>query len=490
VKIRFGEEHLRCFAAASLDFNPLHLSEDYARKTSSGERVIYGILGFLACLKGLSLLRGQVPSTIRIDFKAPLALDVEYTIASKQENSGGATVAIMDGSATAMRVQLQFCAGLPETTALPEFGVAPLAEARILRDADFQKGLSFRGSYAPGRRAYLELLELLEIDRGRWGDSLLIAALCTSYVTGMELPGESATYAGLRLRLQPGSPSPADFEISVQDYHPHFGMVRLKFSIAGASGIFAEGEISASARSSRVKIAATGVTNSSGRFAQKTAVVIGASRGLGSAMALDLIAEGAAVIGVYERSQDDAGDLLQASRGLSGSLVMERGDASDPDWCATLKNRVQTEFGGLDLLVCSAAPAVQPLRVEEACYERIRDYLSKGFALFTAPLTSLLETVVASNGCVLTISSKFVEDPPEIWPHYVALKAAVEGLIRSAAAGNPKVRFWIARPSKILTDMTNTPMGRLNAEEPQVVSRRILEHVFGEAADGVVHYCD
>jgi NAD(P)-dependent dehydrogenase (short-subunit alcohol dehydrogenase family) len=180
-------------------------------------------------------------------------------------------------------------------------------------------------------------------------------------------------------------------------------------------------------------------------------VVTGASRGLGSALALQLAAQGARVAGIYARSVDEADAVTELSRGLAGRLTMEQGDASDPAWCRDLKGRIRAECGGLDLLVLSAAPAMQPLRVEEACYERMRSYVDRGFGLVAAPLTGFLEAVRSARGRVLLISSAYVETAPKIWPHYVALKAAVEGLIR-AAADNPEVAFAIARPGKLYTD--------------------------------------
>jgi NAD(P)-dependent dehydrogenase (short-subunit alcohol dehydrogenase family) len=489
MKLRFRDEHLHRFSAASLDFNPLHLSELYARKAPSGERVVYGMLGFLACLKDIPLPEGQVPSAVRIDLNGPLTLDVDYTVAINQETSGGLRLVMMDGSATVMRVRLQFRKGNPEMTAFPELGVAPLAKARSLRASEFEPGLCFRGTYSPGRAAYLELLELVGFDRSRWGDCLPIAALCSSYLTGMEMPGESATYSGLRLRLEAGPAAPAEFQITLGSYDDHFGLLQSQFTISSATHTFAQGEIMAIARSSSSKITLAGLHRNSIRFEGKTALVIGASRGLGAAMALDLAAGGGTVVGVYAQSQVDAGEVLRASQNLSGRLIMERGDASDINWCAALTKRITAEFGGLDLLVCSAAPPLQPLRVEAAYYDRIRAYLDKGFALLAAPLSAFLERVAICGGCVLTISSRAVEDPPEAWPHYVALKAAVEGLVRTAAVGNPGVRFWIARPGSILTDLTNTPLARLDAEDPQAVSRRILEQALSQVPPGTVHFC-
>ena len=168
---------------------------------------------------------------------------------------------------------------------------------------------------------------------------------------------------------------------------------------------------------------------------------------------------------------------------------MEQGDPSSVGWCAAFKQRVSAQFDSLDLLVCNAAPTVQSLRIEASCYERITDYLQNGFALVAAPLTSFLDLVSASNGRVLLISSSYVEEAPAIFPQYVALKSAVEGLLRSAANSHPKVTFWAARPGKLRTDMTNTPMGWLDAEDPHVVAGRIVAAISQNGEPGTLQLC-
>jgi NAD(P)-dependent dehydrogenase (short-subunit alcohol dehydrogenase family) len=490
VIVRFLEEHLRCFSAASLDFNPAHLSESYARRTSSGQRVVYGMLGLLACLREIQLPAHQIPFELRIDLKTPLVLDVDYAISIEQGDSSSAKVMLRDGSATMMRARLEFHRGVPFHANLPATGVAPRRVSRTLEASEFEPMPVFNGVYSPARLAYQKLLTLLRIDRNVWGDALPLAALCSSYVTGMELPGERATYSGLRLRiLRQAVDVPFSFRIALDSYNTQFGLVQSQFALRDATGIWAEGEISAIARPPRCSGITAQIEAGSGRFAGIVALIIGASRGLGAAMALELVAEGGTVVGVYAQSQEDADEVLATSNRLPGRLVMERGDASDLDWCIALKSRVRAEFGRLDLLVCSAAPAIQPLRVEEAYYGRIQAYIAKGLALVAAPLSSFLELVSASGGSVMVISSSAVEEPPAVWPHYVALKAAVEGFVRTAAVGNPKVTFWIARLGRMLTDLSDTPMGRLDAETPQSVARRILEHARGQAVSTGVRFC-
>lgn len=489
MNIRFREEHLRSFSAASLDFNPLHLSESYARKTSSGECVVYGVLGFLACLPAVTPPAGTVPFDLRIDFKGPLFREVEYTVEVEDPGSGSVRIVLLDGAAPMMRARLQFRQGVPAEASLPAHGIAPLAAARRLDTADLEAMPSFPGLWGPPEEAYRELMDLLGINRSVWGDALPLAVLCSSYLTGMEMPGETALYSGLRLRIPAQPCVPVTFEIALQSFNSDLMMAQSHFVLNGAGGVWAEGEISALARPSRTHPASVRIDPGPGRFAGKIAMIIGASRGLGAAIALRWVAEGGTAIGVYARSQEDAEELLAASRHLPGRLVMERGDASDPNWCAALKGRVRSEFARLDFLVCNAAPAIPSLRVEEAYFDRIQAYLAKGFALVAAPLTSFLELISDSGGQVLLISSSALQDPPAVWPHYVALKSAVEGLVRTAAAGYPELTFWITRPGRMLTDLSDSPLGRLDAEAPEVVAQRLLDQMHEPAAQRGVYFC-
>jgi NAD(P)-dependent dehydrogenase (short-subunit alcohol dehydrogenase family) len=90
-----------------------------------------------------------------------------------------------------------------------------------------------------------------------------------------------------------------------------------------------------------------------------------------------------------------------------------------------------------------------------------------------------LELLNRSGGCAVIISSVAAEQPVKDWPHYVAAKRAVEALARVAPLQYPKVASLIVRPRKLLTTMTNTPLGHLGATSPGLFADRIaqrLEH--------------
>jgi NAD(P)-dependent dehydrogenase (short-subunit alcohol dehydrogenase family) len=489
--IRFTADDLERFSAASLDRNPLHWSEDYARKTPFGQRVVHGMLGFTACLRGLTLPPGTTPSRVSLDFKSALLLGVDYQLRVVSESSTALKAVLTDGSAVVMRIGLEYRNAAPQLTELPEESTAPCAEPRRIPDDDLGPGLAFHGGYAPSRRRYRELLDHLRIERDRWGDGLLLTCLACSYVTGMELPGETALLWSLTAEiLAPRPELPAAFAIAVTHVNRRFAMVRSQLSLGEPSGLFARGEIVATARPSAPRAAAGSRGLRAQRFSGKHAVIVGASRGLGAVLALELAAEGATVVGLYSRSQDDAAELLSASRALPGRLILEHGNAADLDWCRSVKKRIQDELGRLDLLICNAAPAIQPLRVEEACYDRIRAYLDEGVALVGAPLSVFLELIAASHGRAILISSSAVETPPPQWPHYVALKAAAEGLVRGAAAHHASVTFTIVRPGRIRTDFSSNPLGHVGAEDASTVARRILDDAASAALGAEnVHVC-
>ncbi len=483
--VRFNEEQMRAFTRASMDTSPLHTSDDYARKTPFGERLVYGSLAVAACLAHVTLPAGKSPATVRADYKGPMVLDVDYALQVSQDRSGEVRAVLSDGSVPVLRLRLQVREGAPRVAELVETGTAPRTESRPTSEG-LWAGLHFQGAYGPGRKEYLHLLELLGLDRRMWGDGLLVAVLCGSYVSGMEIPGDAGASAAFQAEILDSCvEQPSAFAVTLAGYDARFGRVESGFTLSQ----YARGSVVAVVRPPLSQVTAPAIPENLARYAGKTALVIGASRGLGAALALGLAAEGCAVMGTYFRSRDEAAAVADIGRGLTGRLLMEQGDAADPNWCAAVRERIKADFGKLDLLVLSAAPAILPLRVEEAHFARIQAYLQKGFAVAGVPLAHLLEMVSASKGAVLFISAATVEQPPALWPHYVALKSALEGMMHAAAAEHPAVRFWIARPGKMETDLVNTPLGRLDAEQPGTVARRILECLARDASSGAVHFC-
>ena len=138
-----------------------------------------------------------------------------------------------------------------------------------------------------------------------------------------------------------------------------------------------------------------------------------------------------------------------------------------------VRERVLREHGRLDFLICNACPPILPLRLEPDAMGRIAAYINQAISLTLAPLAEFLELLDRSDGCVVIVSSAAVEHPVREWPHYLAAKQAVEALGCVASLQYPRVRTLIVRPPKLLTGMTNTPIGRLGASSPGLTANRI-----------------
>jgi NAD(P)-dependent dehydrogenase (short-subunit alcohol dehydrogenase family) len=179
-----------------------------------------------------------------------------------------------------------------------------------------------------------------------------------------------------------------------------------------------------------------------------TAIITGASRGLGRALAAGLAAAGWDVVA-------DARDgRALAAAGLGDRAVTLPGDVTDPAHRVALLNAAD-RLGGPDLLVNNAGilgPSPQP-----ALADYPLDILRAVFEVnLYAPLalTQLaLPGLRKRGGIVLNVTSDAAVEPYPGWGGYGAAKAALEQASNVLAAEEPDVRVWWADPGDLRTRM-------------------------------------
>jgi NAD(P)-dependent dehydrogenase (short-subunit alcohol dehydrogenase family)/acyl dehydratase len=471
--ISFAEQDVACFSNASGDRNPLHLSQEYARRTPYGQQVVFGCLGALACLGHVRLPPGWSATSLEAEFLRPMFPGVPYRV-EISEKAGRWRVRLFDGSALVVSVTM--AAELSQRNEVPEeISVGSTFErcdAAVRREQDIVPGLEISGEYACNPEALAKLA-------ARWGsvDRLLVTLLCwSSYLVGMELPGESALFSKLVLHFHGTDPCPAKihYRASVESVDSRFGQIVTAVSLLDGSSTVATGQCWSFLRSPVPEIEeidATGVRPDS--LAGRVAILLGSSRGLGAAIKQALELRGAIVYGMARSATTD-----QPPR-------TEVGDAADPQALGRLRERVLRERDRLDFLICNACPPVLPLRLEPNATERIGAYIDMAVSLTLAPLSEFLELLNRSDGCAVIISSVFVEHPVKEFPHYIAAKQAVEMLGRVASLQYRRVRTLIVRPQKLLTAMTNTPLGRLDAASPALIANRIAARLEDPLEPGI-----
>ena len=96
-KITFTEADILLFANLSRDHNPLHRDADYARRTSFGQCVVYGILGALVTMRQAV---GDAPLNLQrlaVTFERPLFPNVEYSVRSEAKHHGQVKLSLFRG---------------------------------------------------------------------------------------------------------------------------------------------------------------------------------------------------------------------------------------------------------------------------------------------------------------------------------------------------------------------------------------------------------
>jgi NAD(P)-dependent dehydrogenase (short-subunit alcohol dehydrogenase family) len=183
----------------------------------------------------------------------------------------------------------------------------------------------------------------------------------------------------------------------------------------------------------------------------KTALITGASRGLGLALARRLAAEGWTLI-IDARGAED----LEAARVELAELthvVAIPGDVTDDEHRRSLAGAVR-ELGGLDALVNNASilgPSPQPVLLDyplETLEEVYRANTLAPLALIQA-----LQHVLKPGSRILNVTSDAAVEPYEGWGGYGSSKAALEQLSNILAAENPDLRVYRVDPGDMRTRM-------------------------------------
>jgi 3-oxoacyl-[acyl-carrier protein] reductase len=220
----------------------------------------------------------------------------------------------------------------------------------------------------------------------------------------------------------------------------------------------------------------------------RVALVTGASRGIGRAIAWALAEAGADVAVNYHARKVEADAVVQAITALGRRATVIAADVCDSAAVTAMISHVTTELGPIDLLVNNAGigPAHGLDDLTEAVFDRtIAVNLKSVFLCIQAVLPAMR---ARRFGRIVNISSGAARGAGGIGVHYNASKAGLEGLTRGYAArlAAEGITVNAVAPSLIDTDMvapiraaaSRIPVGRMGTAEE--VAQAVLQ-VIGNA---------
>ena len=214
-------------------------------------------------------------------------------------------------------------------------------------------------------------------------------------------------------------------------------------------------------------------------FSGRAAIVTGATRGIGRAIALELARRGADIAFNYAKSAESAESLKSELEGLGVRALAFQCDVGQTEAAANMVNEVKTAFGRIDFLVNNAGVTRDNLilRMKESDWDDVIDTNLKGAWNFAkAALRTMLRQ--DTGGSILNISSISGEVGMPGQSNYSASKAGMIGLTKSLAkeVASRKVTVNALALGMVATDMA----GKLDQSYQEKIKEQIPLGRFAE----------
>lgn len=189
----------------------------------------------------------------------------------------------------------------------------------------------------------------------------------------------------------------------------------------------------------------------------KSALVTGASRGIGKAIALELAKQGANVAVNYAGSEAKAQAVVEEIEQIGVKSFKVQADVANESDVKDMMKDVITQFGSLDILVNNAGITRDNLlmRMKEEEFDQVINTNLKG--VFTCTKAVTRQMMKQKSGKIINVSSIVGVSGNPGQANYVAAKAGVIGLTKSTAKELASRNIFVnaVAPGFIATDMTD-----------------------------------
>ena len=190
---------------------------------------------------------------------------------------------------------------------------------------------------------------------------------------------------------------------------------------------------------------------------RKVALVTGAGRGIGKAIALELAKKGYAVAVNYNKSSAAADETVKEISALSGKAVAIKADVSSPEEVKYMFKTAAEALGTVEILVCNAGITKDNLLMRMKDEEWNTVISADLSSLFYCSREALRPMLKARFGRIIAVSSVvgLVGNPGQC--NYSAAKAGLTGFVKSLAreVGSRGITVNAVAPGYIDTDMTS-----------------------------------
>lgn len=428
------------FALLSGDVNPIHMNEVAARRTQAGNRVVHGVHAALWALEQLAGRRqGLAFTRIHAQFRRFMLVgevlhlcigDPRNSVIRLEISSADSVACTIDVNSAQLApvATRMLCDGYPTTRSTPlELGIEQLAGCCGLLEPAHDEVVEHefpRLTRAIGREQVRGIVQL-------------------SAIVGMYCPGLHSIFDGFDVSLTAEShSSPLTYRVNTVD--PRFSLVNIE---VGGSGL--AGHVTAFLRqppAAQMEFSLVQELVRPDEFASVSAVIVGASRGLGAATAKILAAGGATVFATYAIGKREAEDLRDE---CGGRIQVLQCDVTQPlSELMSALDRVG-DLTQMYYFATSHIGASRSGRFSQERFQRLYQLHVQGFYSAYSALSSRFPGIRAFYP-----STAFLEERPRDMTEYCMVKSAAEILCADLNRFTKGTRISVARLPRTRTDQT------------------------------------
>ena len=213
----------------------------------------------------------------------------------------------------------------------------------------------------------------------------------------------------------------------------------------------------------------------------KVAIVTGASRGIGRAVAINLAQSGADIVVNYSGSEGAAQETVEAVQALGRKAIKFKANVANADEVASMVEEAHKEFGHIDILVNNAGITRDGLlmRMKDEDFDAVIDINLKGVYLVTKAVSKIM--MKQRSGHIINMTSVVGVMGNAGQTNYAASKAGVIGFTKSCAKelASRGITVNAIAPGFIRTEMTDV----LKDDIKKALMEQIPMKNFGEVED-------
>ncbi|MCO6042221.1 SDR family NAD(P)-dependent oxidoreductase [Thermococcus alcaliphilus] len=227
----------------------------------------------------------------------------------------------------------------------------------------------------------------------------------------------------------------------------------------------------------------------------KVALVTGASRGIGRAIAVALAKKGCNVVINYARDEENAKKTEEMCRAYGVETLVVRTDVSNREEVREMVEKTIQKFGRIDILINNAGilgKTINPMEISDEEWDRVLGVNLKGAFIVTQEVLKYMK-----KGKIVNIASITGKDGGTVGAHYAASKGGLIALTFNLARHlAPNILVNAVAPGPVATDMINEEMRErlrklsLTGEiaKPEDIAHAVIfllenDHITGEVVD-------